>query len=322
MSQESRVKSQESRKTPIVFFGNERIATGVTTEAPTLRALIKAGFDVKAVVSNFERGVSRNTRDLEIMATARQYNIPVLLPDKPSDIIDQLKSFRAEIAVLVAYGRIVPQSVIDIFPKGIINIHPSLLPAHRGPIPLESVILSGENKTGVSVMQLVRAMDAGPVYEQRELALNGSETKQDLANKLLNIGSSMVIELLPKILNGNITAVAQDDTRATYDQLIKKEDGRLNWNKSAEQLEREIRAYIEWPKSYTTFGDIEVIITQAHAVPSNFSEVVGEVEIQDDETKLLMVNCKNGYLCIDKLKPAGKKEMSVREFLAGYKDRI
>lgn len=315
-------QSTKGKGQSLVFFGNERLATGVSTTAPTLQALIAAGYDVKAVVSNYERGTSRNARELEIKEVADKNGIPMLLPDKPVDIIDQLKSFSAEVAVLVAYGRIVPQEIIDVFPKGIINIHPSLLPLHRGPIPLESVILNGEVKTGVSVMQLVKAMDAGPVYGQTEVLLNGNETKQELADKLLEIGVKMVIELLPGILNGSVISKPQDDTKATYDKMIGKADGIIDWHKTAEQLEREIKAYAVWPKSYTSIAKREVILTSAHVDESPKSKVEsrklkpGEISITED--KELAAQTDDGLLIVDKLKPAGKKEMSAKEFLSGY----
>src|SRR5438128_402621 len=132
----------------IVFFGNERLATGVTTSAPVLAALIKTGYKVAAVVTNYEVGTSRKSRDLEIAEIAKTNNIPLLIPDKLIEIKDQLSKFGASVAVLVAYGKLVPQEVIDIFPKGIVNIHPSLLPRHRGPTPIETAILEGDSKTG------------------------------------------------------------------------------------------------------------------------------------------------------------------------------
>ena len=303
-------------KIPLVFFGNERIATGVTTTAPTLQALIHAGYDIKAVVSNYERGTSRSARELEIKAVADAHKIPVLLPDKPGDILGELKSFNAEAAVLVAYGRIVPQSVIDIFPKGIINIHPSLLPLHRGPTPLESVILDDSKKTGVSVMRLAKAMDAGPVYGQSEVELSGSETKQELADQLLDIGSAMVIELLPGILSGDVIAKPQDDSFATYDSLITKDNGRIDWTKPADQLVREIRAYAEWPKSTATFtGKDLIIITKAHAIAGDKKTKPGTVEVLGRD---LIFYCGKGALVTELLKPAGKKEMTTKEFLDGY----
>jgi methionyl-tRNA formyltransferase len=151
----------------IVFFGNERLATGVTTTAPTLQALIDAGYEVCAlVVAQNQSGASRKARKLEVAEIAEQHGIPVLVPAKLDDIAGQLKDYGAEIGILVAFGKIVPQAILDIFPHGIINIHPSLLPKHRGSTPIESAILFGENETGVSLMQLVQKMDAGPVYAQ------------------------------------------------------------------------------------------------------------------------------------------------------------
>lgn len=298
----------------IVFFGNERLATGVTTTAPTLKALIDAGYNVVAVVSNYAVGESRSTRPLEIQAVAEQHHIPLLLPSKLEDITDQLKNYAASVGVLVAYGKIVPQSTIDIFPHGIINIHPSLLPLHRGPTPIESAILEGTDKTGVSLMQLIQAMDAGPVYGQSEVTLNGNESKQLLADELLEIGAAMLIELLPGILRGSVIAVPQNDARATYDKRLAKEDGIIDWTQSAERIEREIRAFLEWPKSRTTLAGKEVVITQAHVV--NESGEPRTIKIND---KQLIVCCGQQALAIDKLKPAGKNEISSEAFLAGYR---
>jgi len=288
----------------LVFFGNERLATGVSTTAPTLTALIEAGHDVCAVVSNYERGTSRSARELEIEAVAKKHGIPVLLPAKPSEILDELQAYGAEAAVLVAYGRIVPQSVIDVFPKGIINIHPSLLPLHRGPTPIESVILNGETKTGVSIMSLQKEMDAGPVYGQSEVGLTGQETKQELADHLLEIGGKMVVALLPGILDGSVVAKPQDDVAATYDKLIEKTQGVMDWHKPAAQLEREIRAYAIWPKSSTTLAALDVIITDAHVS-------------KDKDGPLAMQTAKD-FLVTDKLKPAGKNEMTAADFIRGY----
>lgn len=301
-------------KIPVVFFGNERIATGVTTTAPTLTALLTAGYDVKAVVSNYERATSRRARQLEIQTVAEAHNIPVLLPSKPANIAEELSGYGAKVAVLVAYGKIVPQHIIDIFPKGIVNIHPSLLPLHRGPTPLESVMLNGELKTGVSVMQLVKEMDAGPVYQQRAVTLTGTETKQELADNLLTLGAEMVIELLPGILNGSIMGTPQDDSRATYDRLITKEDGIVDWSKPAILVEREIRAFAEWPKSSTRIAGKEVTLIAGHAIPDNGE--AGSVEVRGKD---LVIFCGNGALVVDKLKPAGKNEMTSNSFLAGHK---
>lgn len=306
-------------KKSLVFFGNERIATGVSTQAPTLKALIHSGYTISAVVINYEKATSRNSRTLEIADVAQYYNIPIITPDSLPAIKDQLSSYSCEAAVLVAYGRIIPQSIIDLFPRGIINIHPSLLPKHRGPTPIESTIINGEHKAGVSIMQLSKAMDAGPLFGQAEITLSGVETKQELADKLLRLGSKMLIELLPGILDGTTVAFPQETSEATYDLLIRKSTGILDWQKPAAQLEREIRAFAGWPKSRTVIAGKDVTITSAtatteiyqgsHVAPGHFYKAPGN---------LLGVTTGKGSLIIDKLIPSGKQEMPAPAFLAGY----
>jgi methionyl-tRNA formyltransferase len=296
----------------IVFFGNERLATGVTTGNWTLKELLIAGYEVVAVVSHNESTNSRKQRELEIAKVAGDNNIPVLLPAKPLDIIDELRAFKADIGILVAYGKIVPQSVIDIFPCGIINIHPSALPKHRGPIPLEAVILAGERTTAISIMQLVKEMDAGPVYAQASIS-SFKITKQELADASLTVGGMLLVEKLPAILDGSLKPIAQDDAQATYDKLIEKKDGLIDWQKSAQDIDREIRAYAGWPKSQTTLGGVEVVITQASAL-----DAIGAPGLITIKGGSILVACKWGTLKIEKLTPAGKSEMTAQAFLAGY----
>lgn len=301
----------------IVFFGNERLATGVSTTVPILQSLIAAGYDVRAVVSQFELGKSRKPRELEIAVVAAQHNIPVLLPNKLSDIADELRAMDAVAGVLVAYGKIVPQSIIDIFPHGIINIHPSALPLHRGPTPLESVILSGETSTAVSLMSLGAKMDAGPIYAQTPVALTGTETKQQLADQLLAVGNNMLLEHLPAILSDALTPAEQDDSLATYDKLITREDAVIDWQQPAVQIERQIRAFAYWPKSRTTIGDREVVITAAHVIPGTGTP--GVMWLQE---KQIGMHTGDGILVIDQLVPAGKNPMSGSDFLLGYQPKI
>ncbi len=301
----------------LVFFGNERLATGVKTTAPTLQALIAADYDIVSVVSHYSGSTSRNNRDLEIAAVAEATGIPMLLPHKPTEVTDQLAAYGAEAAVLVAYGKIIPQSIIDIFPRGIINIHPSLLPLHRGPTPVESVILEGPTETGVSIMQLVREMDAGPVYGQTAYNLDGSESKSELAKRLLEAGSALLLELLPDILNGSLQPIPQDEARATYDGLISKKQSWLDFNKPARQLEREVRAYLAWPQSRTEFSRKEVVVTAASVIDGQ-----GEPGSVWRDGKRFGFYTTDGILIIDRLKPSGKQEMSAEAFLAGYQSLL
>lgn len=302
----------------ILFFGNERLATGVTTAAPALQDLIAHGYEVAAVVvAQSPLGASRRARPLEVALIAEQHGIPLLSVSNLQDstTLQQLAAYQAQAAVLIAYGKIVPQAVLDIFPRGIINIHPSLLPLHRGSTPIESVILDGDHETGVSLMQLSSKMDAGPVYAQEKIVLTGRETKQGLADQLASLGVELLRQHLPRILDGSLTPHAQDETQATYDAQIEKEDGVIDWTKSAERLEREVRAYFGWPRSRTKIGYTDIIITASHVAEG--SGQPGDLWLGDG--KALGFYTGNQILVIDKLIPTGRNEMTATAFLAGYK---
>lgn len=307
----------------LVFFGNERLATGVNTTAPTLQALISAGYQIQAVVVAQESGEnsskSRKSRPLEIVNVAKYHNIPVLVPQKLSDIIDQLASYKADAGILAAFGKLVPQSVIDIFPRGIINIHPSLLPAHRGSIPIEAALLSGDPETGVSLMQLVRTMDGGPVYAQSTVPLMGTETKQALADRLLQLGTTMLIASLPAILDGSLVAQPQPDVAVVYDQRLSKDAGRLNqadWNRPAKDIERMVRAFAGWPRVRTNLAGTEVILTAAHILSDDLADEGSPGKLWVSSRKL-GVHTRDSILVVDRLIPANKKEMTANDFLSG-----
>src|SRR3990167_4723652 len=281
-------------KSRLLFFGNERLATGVRTTAPTLKMLLESGYEVKAVVSSFSEGTSRNKQPLEIAGVAAKSKIPLLLPIKLDFVKDDMIKYGAEVAVLVAFGRIIPSAIIDIFPKGIINIHPSLLPKYRGPTPVETAILDGASETGVSLMRLVAEMDAGPVYAQKRLSLTTSETKQEIADKLLACGRDLLKEHLPAILEGWLTPKPQNESDATYTKLIKKEDGKVDFGQPAEVIERQVWAFAGWPKSQAKIHGQDVIITKTRVA-------------KDEKAGKLVMKCRPGWLEIQELVgPSGK----------------
>lgn len=275
----------------IVFFGNEKLATGINNVQPVIKdALKSAGYQIEQVVTG---------------------------------PIASLKPHQANIAVLAAYGFIIPQKIIDQFPLGIINIHPSLLPLYRGPTPIESAILFGDSKTGVSIMQISSKMDEGPIYRQKSIKIDQNDTKQTLYLKLQKIGADIVVEVLDNIIKEKLKPRSQPHpVRATYTSKITKQDGEIDWQKSAETIEREIRAYAGWPSSRTKFNNISVSITKAHAVPSAQSNKnQGEIEISVKEG-IIKVHTSDGILVVDNLKPDGRKDMNAKAFLAGYSSKI
>ncbi len=273
-------------KGPIVFFGNEKLATGLpVVEKVIQNSLRQAGYQIEAVVT-----------------------------DKT------IPAHTSKIAVLAAYGKILPQSVLDQFPLGVINVHPSLLPAYRGPTPIEQAILDGVDKTGVSIMRLTKDMDAGPLYAKKQVTLSGHETKAELATKLQHLGAELLLKVLPGILDGSSQPYAQHHPdRATYSHMLTKADGKIDWRKPAVQLEREVRAFLVWPRSYTTLAGKEVIITAAAVRPNYKLQTInyklGEAFVLD---KKLVIQTGEGLLVIEKLQPAGGKQMTGAAFLAGH----
>jgi methionyl-tRNA formyltransferase len=295
-----------SKSKKLVFFGNERLTTGIShTDTPTIKSLINNGYEVAAVVSNYIKGRSRNARKLEITEVAEHHNIPVLLPTHPIDIKHDIKNMNADFGVLVAYGRIIPQEIIDVFPHGIINIHPSLLPKYRGPTPIEQVILDDAEESGTSIMRLVKEMDAGPVYAQERTKLSGNETKEELAEKLLQLGGRLLMDSLPGILNGTLSPTPQDVSLATYTHLLKKEDGIINWDKPAEALERQVRAHYSFPKSHAVVFGQDIIITKARVTNA-----------PDDGD--LVLECNPGWLEVQELTAPSGRKISGAEFIRGY----
>ncbi len=291
----------------LVFFGNERIISGLTnTTTPVLRALIDSGYDVKAVVANDSGTKSRKPKPLEVAELAGANNIPVHLPHRPLDIYDQLAEYQADAAVLVAYGRIIPQKLIDLFPFGIINIHPSLLPLYRGPSPIESAIINGDTTTGVSIMSLEAKMDAGPVFHQIPIHLSGSETAPHLAASLADVAASELIATLPKIFDGSLTPTAQDDSKATYCQLITKADALLSpATQTAAQAERLVRAYAAFPKAKIDILGHTIIVLAAHVT-------------DNQKTPLDVAFSDGSFLSIDSLIAPSGKTMNAEGFLKGY----
>lgn len=300
---------------PIVFFGTEDFSLG------TLEALINAGQPIAAVVTKPDSPQGRGQRlaPPPVKVLAAQHSIPVWQPRALRDIAPALKKLNQPLGVLVSYGKIIPQAIIDLFTPGIINIHPSLLPKYRGPSPIESAILHGDTKTGVSIMQLSAAMDAGLVYTRQEIDLNGHETAQDLYTLLGTLGTQKLLEILPSIADGTLLPTSQNDAEATYCHLIKKTDGQIDWTMPAAHIERQIRAYHIWPQCRTTLGSVDVIVGETNIASVISAKSPGTVEILNNQ---LYVHASDAALLIKTVKPLGKKEMPVQAFLSGYRSQL
>ena len=302
----------------IVFFGTEEFS------AASLQALIESNYQVAAVVTkpDSRKGRGQTLVPPTVKLIANRHNIPVLQPSKLSEITDIIISMQPVAGVLVSFGKIIPQATIDLFSPGIINVHPSHLPKYRGPSPLEAAIINGDEETGISIMQLSAAMDAGPVYSFTPYVMHGDEVQTSFYETMAERGAQALMEALPFILDESLVPRPQNDEEATYCQLIQKSDGIINWNQPAINIERMIRAYHGWPRNRTIIGDIELIITKAQTVVSEHQKQPGTFEIIDEHEGTAIVYASEDALLIQSVKPVDKKEMPIRAFLAGYKQRL
>lgn len=294
--------TMKSMSKKIIFFGTEDFSL------IALQGLVEAGYSVAAVVTkpDSKRGRSQKYVQPSVKPYALDHSIPVWQPEKLSEIKDKISSMGDVAGVLVSYGKIIPQSIINLFNPGIINLHPSLLPLYRGPSPIESAIINGDNRTGVSIMQLAAGMDSGPVYAQMVHPLSGIETKPDLYKTLAHAGTAILVSILPDILDGSLQPLAQNDADATYCKLLSKVDAWLDIDGlTAEQAERRVRGQLGFPKTKLKINEFEIIITKAHVAP--------------EQKTPLDIRFKDGvYLSIDELVAPSGRTMTAGAFINGY----
>lgn len=298
----------------VIFFGSGPLA------AASLKLLAK-DFTIEAVIT--KSTPPQHKGRVPVAQLAKNLNVKTYSIDNKAhldNLIDSV-SFDSEVAILVDFGIIVSQKVIDYFQKGIINSHFSILPQWRGADPISFALLSGQKSTGVSLMLLVEAMDEGPLLAYSEIDIGPEITNPILSDKLVELSHQLLKEFVPPYLVGKVKAQPQTITGrdVSYSRKLTKQDGLIDWNKSATKIEQEIRAFIEWPKSRTMISNIDVILTKAHVRPMTHTQP-GKFEVENNE--LLFMECGKDSLYIDKLKPSGKPEMTIGAFLAGYSKRL
>lgn len=229
-------------KHSFVFFGTPNVAK------ETLALLIEHGFVPKAVVTNPDapkgRGLALTPSPVRELATA--HNLPVLTPETLDEKVQsEILTFSADYAIVVAYGKIFPEELIAAFPKGVLNVHYSLLPKYRGATPMEAALLAGDTVTGVTIQKMVRALDAGDILAQEEAPIAPNETARELRPRLITLGAELLVRTLPAFERGEITPTAQDASRATHARKFKKEDGRLDLTLPGEENWNKYRAYAD-----------------------------------------------------------------------------
>ena len=291
-------------KTRVIFFGNEQLAQGIKAKTPIFDALLAdEHYEICALILP----QAHVRKPFPITVQAQKHNIEIRQVQKGAELLPIIEEFKPEVGVLAAFGKLVPESVINAIPAGILNIHPSLLPKYRGTTPIETALLNGDDETGVSIMRLAKEMDAGNVLAQASVKITTETTKQSLYEELSTLGAKLLLDVLPGALAKNAPETAQNDAEATFTSKLSKDLALLKpAEKAAKTLYNEVRAYAGFPKSKTVLLDIPCTITVAH--------------VADQASTELDLLCADGkYLVIDRLLPENSKEMDARSFLNGHK---
>lgn len=298
----------------IVFMGTAELA------APCLEAVAKMpGQEVVAVVTQPDRPKGRDLKPTPppVKVAAERLGLPIQQPLKIREpaAIDDLRATQPDLVVVVAYGQILPKSVLEIPQLGCINVHTSLLPRWRGAAPIQYAILHGDHETGVTTMHMDEHMDTGDIILQRVQLIHADDTSATLHDRLAKLGASLLVETVGLIAEGKAPRAKQDETRVTYAKKITKEDGRINWTRSAVEIERQVRAFNPWPGTHTHLGDLLLRVWKVELV-EGISGNPGEL-LSD-----FVVATGQGGLRIQELQPANSKRMSIDAFLRGHPVKV
>ncbi|HEY4477266.1 MAG TPA: methionyl-tRNA formyltransferase [Candidatus Paceibacterota bacterium] len=292
----------------IAFLGTPEFAL------PSLNALAKA-YHIGLVVTaphDPKKGappVAHRAEGLGLLCAAPEKITPSLFANTEFDFF-----------VIAAYGKILPQEILVIPTKGVLNIHPSLLPRYRGPSPVQSAILAGDNESGVTIMLTDEKMDNGPILAQQKIPIEKKETSVSLTEKLADVGGELIVRVIADYLSGTITPSPQNHEKASFTKLLRKNDGRIDWQKNAEYIERLVRAYLLWPTAWTYFkttkSALRIKLLSADIGEEHENTIrPGHIQIKSGD---LFVAASDRFLHITELQLEGKNTMSGREFIRGY----
>lgn len=301
----------------VVFCGTPQFAV------PALRSLVESGFNVRLVVSQPDRPAGRG---LSVIPTAVkqfavEHGLPVTQPEKiknNNELRARLEALAPEAIVVVAYGRIIPQWMLDLPPLGNINVHGSLLPRYRGAAPIQWAIAMGETVTGITTMRLDAGLDTGDMLLKRELPILPEDTYETLAPKLSEAGGPLLIETLRGLQDRSLYPIPQDHSQATLAPILKKEDGRIDWKRSSTEIWSRLRGFSPWPGAFTTFRGKNLNIWKAQPAASG-TEPLAPGQIHTQGEHLYVGSGQSTLLEVLELQPEGKKRMSARDFVNGYK---
>lgn len=301
----------------IVFMGTASFSLAV------LKMLIEEKYNIVGVVSQPDRYVGRKKvlTMPDVKVEALKHDIPVIQPTKIKEDYQEIIDLNPDLIITAAYGQIVPQAVLDAPRLGCVNVHASLLPKYRGGAPVHQAIIDGEEKTGVTIMYMVKKMDAGNIISQKETLIGNDETVGTLYDRLSDLGAELLKETLPSILNETNDSISQDEERVTYAPTLSREDERIDWNLSAKQVYNKVRGTNPWPGSYTTYQGktVKIWAGQIHQCENAMKHHAHQengtiVKVFKDA---IGVKTNDGIYLITELQLEGKKRMTVKDYLNG-----
>ena len=298
----------------VVVFGTPSFAV------PTLEALLRSRHRVIAVISQPDRprGRGHQLGPTPMKAVALAAGIPVLQPErlKEPGFREALAALQPDLGVVAAYGKILPEWLIAAPRLGMINVHASLLPRYRGAAPIQRAVMAGESETGVTIMRIVKELDAGPMFGRVVRPIPPEATSADVERDLANAGGDLLVEVVDAIAAGRADETAQDETLATYAPKITKEEGTIDWTRPARDIHNQVRGLIPWPMAWTHANGVRLLIVRTEVDADHEAGEPGE--LADASGDVLRVATGAGVLRLLTLKPEGKRTMSAREFLAGH----
>ena len=296
----------------VVFMGTPEFAV------PTLEKLTQFHHVAAAVTQpDKQKGRGKKLSFPPVKEAALQHGIPVLQPAKARDeqFIEDLEQLAPDVIVVVAYGQILPERILNIPKYGCINVHGSLLPKYRGAGPIQWAVLNGEKETGITTMYMEKGLDTGDMIDKAVIPLDQKETSGTLHDQLMKLGADLLLETLEKLENGTAVRTKQNDNESSYAPMLSKEMGEIEFTKSAAEIEQWVRGLNPWPSAYTELGGKTLKIWDADVVPYDGGERPGT--IIEVTKKQMIVACGQDALALNEIQLSGKKRMSVQAFLAG-----
>jgi len=300
----------------VVFFGTPQFAV------PTLRRLLDSTHSVAGVITQPDRprGRGQKITHAPVKALALERGIPVYQPDrlKPAEVGDTLRGWGADLGVVAAYGRIIPEHLLTIPRLGMINVHASLLPKYRGAAPVHRAVINGDRQTGVTIMRVVKELDAGGMFATVTRPIGPDETSDVVESALADMGAELLVTVVEQLGSGNAREEPQDNTQATYASRLTKEEGLIDWTRSASDIHNRVRGLYPWPHAYTFFKGTRLIILRSEVADAGAS-ATSPGTILRATSEAIHVATGDGELAILEVQPEGRRAMRAHDFLLGHR---